>query len=54
LRVRLADGRTLTGIAAGLAEDGGLQLQTRSGLRAVRSGRVVSARIAPAPRARAA
>jgi BirA family biotin operon repressor/biotin-[acetyl-CoA-carboxylase] ligase len=54
LRVRLADGRTLTGIAAGLAEDGGLQLQTRSGVRAVRSGRVVSARIAPAPRARAA
>ena len=54
LRVRLADGRMLTGIAAGLAEDGGLQLHTRRGLRAVRSGRVVSARIAPAPRARAA
>jgi BirA family biotin operon repressor/biotin-[acetyl-CoA-carboxylase] ligase len=54
LRVRLADGRMLTGIAAGLAEDGGLQLHTRSGLRAVRSGRVVSARVAPAPRARAA
>jgi biotin-(acetyl-CoA carboxylase) ligase len=54
LRVRLADGRMLTGIAAGLAEDGGLQLHTRSGLRAVRSGRVVSARIAPASRARAA
>jgi BirA family biotin operon repressor/biotin-[acetyl-CoA-carboxylase] ligase len=46
LRVRLADGRMLTGIAAGLAEDGGLQLRTRSGLRAVRSGRVVSARAA--------
>jgi BirA family biotin operon repressor/biotin-[acetyl-CoA-carboxylase] ligase len=54
LRVRLADGRMLTGIAAGLAEDGGLQLHTRSGLRAVRSGRVVSARLAPASRARAA
>jgi BirA family biotin operon repressor/biotin-[acetyl-CoA-carboxylase] ligase len=54
LRVRLADGRMLTGIAAGLADDGGLQLHTRSGLRAVRSGRVVSARIAPVPRARAA
>jgi BirA family biotin operon repressor/biotin-[acetyl-CoA-carboxylase] ligase len=54
LRVRLADGRMLTGIAAGLAEDGGLQLHTRGGLRAVTSGRVVSARIAPAPRARAA
>jgi BirA family transcriptional regulator, biotin operon repressor / biotin---[acetyl-CoA-carboxylase] ligase len=54
LRVRLTDGRMLTGIAAGLAEDGGLQLQTRSGLRAIRSGRVVSARIAPAARARPA
>jgi BirA family biotin operon repressor/biotin-[acetyl-CoA-carboxylase] ligase len=54
LRVRLADGRMLTGIAAGLAEDGGLQLHTRSGLRAVRSGRVVSARVAAASRARAA
>jgi BirA family biotin operon repressor/biotin-[acetyl-CoA-carboxylase] ligase len=51
LRVRLADGRMLTGIAAGLADDGGLRLQTRGGLRAVRSGRVVSARAA-APRAR--
>ncbi len=40
LRVRLADGRSLTGIAAGLAEDGGLQLRTRGGLRAVRSGSV--------------
>jgi BirA family biotin operon repressor/biotin-[acetyl-CoA-carboxylase] ligase len=44
LRVRLADGRTLTGIAAGLDSDGGLQLQTRGGLRAVRSGEVLSAR----------
>jgi biotin-(acetyl-CoA carboxylase) ligase len=42
--VRLADGRTLTGIAAGLDRDGGLQLQTRGGLRAVRSGEVLSAR----------
>ncbi|HWA39581.1 MAG TPA: biotin--[acetyl-CoA-carboxylase] ligase [Burkholderiales bacterium] len=40
LRVRLADGRSLTGIAAGLAEDGGLRLQTRTGVRAVRSGTV--------------
>lgn len=40
LRVRLAGGRTLTGIAAGLADDGGLRLQTRGGLRAVRSGTV--------------
>jgi BirA family transcriptional regulator, biotin operon repressor / biotin---[acetyl-CoA-carboxylase] ligase len=50
LRVRLADGRTLTGIAAGVADDGCLRLQTRSGLRAVRSGHVVSARAALAPR----
>jgi BirA family transcriptional regulator, biotin operon repressor / biotin---[acetyl-CoA-carboxylase] ligase len=46
VRVRLADGRVLTGIAAGLAEDGGLRLRTRSGMRAVRSGRVLSARAA--------
>jgi BirA family transcriptional regulator, biotin operon repressor / biotin---[acetyl-CoA-carboxylase] ligase len=44
MRVRLADGRVLTGVARGLAEDGGLRLQTRAGLRAVRSGRVLSAR----------
>jgi BirA family biotin operon repressor/biotin-[acetyl-CoA-carboxylase] ligase len=42
--VRLADGRLVTGVARGLAEDGGLRLATRGGLRAVRSGRVVSAR----------
>lgn len=46
LRVRLADGRVLTGIAAGLAQDGGLRLHTRSGIRAVHSGRVLSARAA--------
>ena len=44
LRVRLADGRVMTGVAGGLAEDGALRLVTRSGVRAVRSGRVVSAR----------
>ncbi len=44
LRVRLADGRMLSGVARGLAEDGGLRLATRAGLRAVRSGRVVSSR----------
>jgi len=44
LRVRLAGGRVLTGVAAGLAEDGGLRLNTKRGVRAVRSGRVVSAR----------
>jgi len=46
LRVRLADGRTLSGIASGLTQDGSLQLRTRRGLRAVTSGRVVSARAA--------
>jgi len=46
LRVRLADGRVVAGVADGLAEDGGLRLRTRSGVRAVKSGRVVSARIA--------
>jgi BirA family biotin operon repressor/biotin-[acetyl-CoA-carboxylase] ligase len=44
LRVRLADGRVLTGLARGLDGDGGLRLQTRSGVRAVRSGRVLSSR----------
>ena len=46
LRVRLADGRSITGVAAGLAEDGGLRLRTRAGLRLVRSGRVISSRAA--------
>jgi BirA family biotin operon repressor/biotin-[acetyl-CoA-carboxylase] ligase len=44
LRVRLADGRTLSGIASGLGEDGALRLRNRRGLHAVRSGRVVAAR----------
>jgi len=36
----------LAGVADGLAEDGGLRLRTRAGTRAIRSGRVVSARAA--------
>ena len=44
LRVRLANGRVLTGLARGLDRDGGLQLETRAGLRAVQSGSVLSAR----------
>ena len=44
LRVRLAGGRVVSGVAGGLAEDGALRLVTRRGVRAVRSGRVVSAR----------
>lgn len=54
LRVRLADGRVLTGVASGLDVDGALRLATRSGMRSVHSGRVVSARATPASRARAA
>jgi BirA family biotin operon repressor/biotin-[acetyl-CoA-carboxylase] ligase len=44
VRVRLADGRVISGLARGLAEDGGLRVATRGGVRAVRSGRVVSSR----------
>jgi BirA family biotin operon repressor/biotin-[acetyl-CoA-carboxylase] ligase len=43
LRVRLQDGRTVAGTAAGVAPDGALQLSTPRGLRTVRNGRVVSA-----------
>jgi BirA family biotin operon repressor/biotin-[acetyl-CoA-carboxylase] ligase len=46
LRVRLADGRTLSGVAVGLGEDGSLRIHTKRGVRAVTSGRVVSARAA--------
>jgi BirA family biotin operon repressor/biotin-[acetyl-CoA-carboxylase] ligase len=46
LRVRLADGRVVSGVASGLAEDGALRLLTRDGLRAVRNGHVLSARTA--------
>ena len=43
LRVRTADGRTLSGIAAGIAPSGALRLRTRSGTREVTSGRILSA-----------
>ncbi|MGH8704228.1 MAG: biotin--[acetyl-CoA-carboxylase] ligase [Burkholderiales bacterium] len=46
IRVRLADGSTVSGIAAGLARNGALRLQTRAGWREVASGHVVSARAA--------
>jgi BirA family biotin operon repressor/biotin-[acetyl-CoA-carboxylase] ligase len=46
LRVRLADGRVIRGVAGGLAQDGALQLVTRSGVQSVRSGRVVTTRAA--------
>lgn len=43
LRVRLAGGRTVSGIAAGLAPGGALRLQTRRGTHDVASGRIISA-----------
>jgi BirA family biotin operon repressor/biotin-[acetyl-CoA-carboxylase] ligase len=46
LRVRLADGSTVSGIAAGLAPGGALRLQTRAGTRDVASGRILSSRTA--------
>jgi BirA family biotin operon repressor/biotin-[acetyl-CoA-carboxylase] ligase len=44
MRVRLADGRVIAGVASGLAEDGGLRLRTARGLRIVHSATVVAAR----------
>ena len=46
LRIRMADGRVLAGIAEGLAEDGGLRLRTARGLQAVRNGHVILPRAA--------
>ena len=46
LRLRLADGRTVSGIAAGIAPSGALRLRTRSGTRDVASGRIISKRAA--------
>jgi BirA family biotin operon repressor/biotin-[acetyl-CoA-carboxylase] ligase len=46
LRLRLADGRQVTGIAAGLSPDGGLRLRTRGGLRSIPGAAVRSARAA--------
>ena len=43
LRVRLADGRTVSGIAAGIAPTGALRLRTRAGTREVANGRIISA-----------
>ena len=43
LRVRLADGRSVSGIAAGLAPSGALRLRTRGGMRDVADGRIVAA-----------
>jgi BirA family biotin operon repressor/biotin-[acetyl-CoA-carboxylase] ligase len=42
VRVRLADGRSISGIGAGIAPDGALRLVTRRGEREVHSGRIVA------------
>jgi BirA family biotin operon repressor/biotin-[acetyl-CoA-carboxylase] ligase len=44
LRIRLANGRSISGLGAGLAADGALRLITRRGEAAIHSGRIVSAR----------
>ena len=49
VRVRLSDGRVLTGLARGLDSEGGLQLETRAGLRAVRSGQVLISKMRARP-----
>jgi BirA family biotin operon repressor/biotin-[acetyl-CoA-carboxylase] ligase len=38
VKVRLSNGRSVTGVAAGLEHDGALTLRTRSGVRSIRSG----------------
>jgi BirA family transcriptional regulator, biotin operon repressor / biotin---[acetyl-CoA-carboxylase] ligase len=43
LRVRLAGGRIVAGVAAGLEDDGALRLSTEEGVCAVRTGHVLSA-----------
>ena len=42
--VRFADGRTLSGIASGVGDDGALRLRNRGGMHSVSTGRVVQAR----------
>lgn len=44
LRLRLTDGRRMTGIAEGLSADGGLRLRTRRGVEAVAGARVAATR----------
>ncbi len=41
MRVRTSDGRVISGIAAGLAADGGLLLRNRRGVRSIHSGTVI-------------
>lgn len=44
LRMRLADGRVVAGMDAGVADDGAMRLRTRVGFRTLHSARVISAR----------
>lgn len=46
MRVRTPDGRVVTGVADGLAADGGLLLRNRRGVRAIHAGSVVRGRAA--------
>jgi len=46
MRVRLGDGRVVSGTAEGLGADGSLRLRTRGGFREVLSGTIVSAQAA--------
>lgn len=46
LRVRLCDGRTLWGLAEGIAASGALRLATARGVREIASGRIVQGRLA--------
>jgi len=44
IRVRLADGRVIAGVPAGIADDGALRLRTRRRMRDLHAARVISAR----------
>ena len=44
IRVRLADGRVIAGVPAGVADDGALRLRTRRRVRDLHAARVISAR----------
>jgi BirA family biotin operon repressor/biotin-[acetyl-CoA-carboxylase] ligase len=49
MRVRLADGRVLSGVSRGLSAEGALRLETRSGLRDIHSGTVLISRMRASP-----
>lgn len=42
MRVRLANGRLLTGVARGVSSEGALRLETRAGVREIHSGRILA------------